>query len=95
MNQIMKKNLFFTGLLALMMLLSGKSWGQTNPAAQSLPYSQNFATLTGTSPSYPVGWQGWTISGSLSTSFPTAASNGDQAIAVVPILQHLLTLAIS
>jgi len=79
----MKKNLFFTGLLALMMLLSGKSWGQTNPAAQSLPYSQNFATLTGTSPSYPVGWQGWTISGSLSTSFPTAASNGDQAIAVV------------
>jgi hypothetical protein len=42
MNQIMKKNLFFTGLLALMMLLSGKSWGQTTI------FTESIGTVSGT-----------------------------------------------
>ncbi len=53
----------------------------TNPTAQSLPYSQNFSSFTGSITSYPAGWQGWTISGSLGTTYATAASNGDQALA--------------
>ena len=56
---------------------------QTNPTAQAIPYTQNFASLTGVTPAYPAGWQGWTISGSLGTSYSTAAPFSDQAIAVV------------
>lgn len=57
-------------------------WGQTNPSAQNLPYSQDFSTLTGSSPTYPTGFQGWDIAGSLSSSYPTAAPSGDRAITV-------------
>jgi len=74
----------FTAVWMLVMGLGGSfGWGQTNPTAQALPYSQDFASLTGSSPSYPAGFQGWTISGSLSTSYPTTAPNGNQSIAVV------------
>ncbi len=54
---------------------------QTNPTPQALPYSQNFSSFTGATAAYPAGWQGWTIAGSTSTAFPTAAPSGDQVIA--------------
>lgn len=57
-------------------------WGQTNPSPQNLPYSQDFSSLTGSSPAYPAGFQGWDISGNLSSSYPTAAPSGDRAITV-------------
>jgi len=76
----MKKALL---LLVLSIGLSVLGWGQTNPTAQTLPYSQNFSSLTGVSPVYPAGIQGWTIAGSLSTSYSTAAPSGNQNIAVV------------
>jgi len=79
----MKQKLLFLSILILLLGSGLRSWGQTNPSVQSLPYSQNFSSLTGVSPAFPAGWQGWTISGSLSTSFPTTAPNGDQAISVV------------
>ena len=74
----MKKVLL--GLLALV------GWttltvAQTNPTPQTLPYSQDFAGFTGTGSSYPAGWQGWTIAGSTSTSYSTAAPSGDQVLA--------------
>lgn len=37
--------------------------GQTNPAAQALPYSQNFSGLAHVSSTYPSGLQGWNLSG--------------------------------
>lgn len=59
------------------------SWAQpTNPSAQAIPYSQDFSSLTGASPVYPAGWQGWDISGSLGASFPTAAPSGNRSITV-------------
>ncbi|HZG00852.1 MAG TPA: hypothetical protein VEY71_07610, partial [Chitinophagales bacterium] len=54
---------------------------QTNPAPQSLPYNQAFASLTGSTTVYPTGWQGWIIAGALATTFPTTAPSGDQALA--------------
>jgi hypothetical protein len=75
------KKLFL--LISLVFGMSFFGWGQTNPTAQALPYSQNFSSLTGSSPVYPAGFQGWTITGSLGTSYSTSAPNGDQAIAVV------------
>ena len=53
---------------------------QTNPAAQTLPYSQDFSSLLSTSTAYPDGWQGWTIGTSTSTSFRTVSPTGDRAL---------------
>ena len=47
---------------------------QTNPAAQSLPYIQNFNALVSTSTTYPLGFQGWNLSSAgSSTAFRTIA----------------------
>lgn len=62
-------------------LLPGLVSGQTNPTVQALPYSQNFSTFTGSTTTYPAGIQGWTIAGSLSTSYVTTAPNGDFTLA--------------
>ncbi|MBK9290169.1 MAG: T9SS type A sorting domain-containing protein [Bacteroidetes bacterium] len=70
-----------TLIVGLMLFNLSTLWSQSNPTAQSLPYSQDFASFTGTTTIYPAGIQGWTISGSTSTSFPTAAPNGNQALA--------------
>ncbi|MEI6313160.1 MAG: fibronectin type III domain-containing protein [Bacteroidota bacterium] len=74
-----KITLFLITLICSVMI----AVAQTNPTAQTIPYAQNFASLTGAAPAYPAGWQGWTISGSLGTSYSTAAPFSDQAIAVV------------
>ncbi|MCX7744202.1 MAG: T9SS type A sorting domain-containing protein [Flavobacteriales bacterium] len=55
------------GLLELM--------AQTHPTPQTLPYSQDFSSFTGSTTSYPSGWQGWTIAGSLSTNFSTEGTS--------------------
>ena len=53
-------------------------YSQTNPAAQSIPYTQNFSTLLATDIVYPAGWQGWnlSVSGS-SAAFRTTAPIAD------------------
>jgi hypothetical protein len=52
---------------------------QTNPTPQSMPYTQNFSAYTGSTTTYLAGWQGWTIAGSTSAAFPTAAPAANQA----------------
>jgi autotransporter-associated beta strand protein len=67
---------------ALVMLLGVNGvMGQTNPTPQSLPYTQNFSTFTGSTITYPSGIQGWTIAGSLSTSYVTTTPSGDFTLA--------------
>ncbi len=67
--------LVFIGLLA---------WGvinaQTNPAAQTLPYSQDFSALAHSSTTYPDGWQGWTISTAPGSTFNTSAPTADRTL---------------
>jgi hypothetical protein len=53
---------------------------QTQPAAQTLPYQQTFNTLPPTSTTYPVGWQGWTLSGSPSGNFNVLPPASDKAL---------------
>jgi len=62
------------------LLLSFQIQGQTNPAAQSLPYSQNFSGLAWTATTYPAGWQGWKTGASASSSYRTTAPTADQAL---------------
>ncbi len=80
----MKKH--FTNFLQLLSIVfvalisSTVAVGQTNPTAQSMPYTQDFSTYTGSTTTYLAGWQGWTIAGSTSSvAFPTAAPNNNQA----------------
>ncbi len=53
-------------------------FSQTNPTPQSLPYTQDFASYTGAITTYPAGWQGWTVTGSTSTAYPTSAPAANQ-----------------
>jgi hypothetical protein len=72
-------------VLVLVLVLVGtgmKGWGQTNPTPQTLPYSQNFNSLTGVTPTYPAGFQGWNITGSLATTYPITVPSTDRAITV-------------
>jgi hypothetical protein len=59
---------------------------QTNPAAQALPYSQNFCTTTWTS--LPVGCAGWTLTAAPFTS--QSAAEGSSASYNVSISSNRL-----
>ena len=70
-------------LKLLLILLCFPQWifAQTIPAAQSLPYSQDFSSLVASSTTYPAGWQGWTLSGAgSSNAFRTTAPIADQSL---------------
>jgi hypothetical protein len=70
-------------LVALLLVgLGASAWAQTNPPAQTLPYTQDFSGLPWTSTTLPAGWQGWQIGilptvtpSTFSTAGPTADVN--------------------
>ena len=71
MNSILpfyKKNIGLLFYLCFLFFGINFGWSQTQPAAQALPYSQNFASLTGSTTTYPAGWQGWQVAGSAPSS---------------------------
>lgn len=68
-------------LLLLTAIISFGSSAQTQPVPQVLPYAQNFDGLAHSATVYPAGWQGWSLAGSPSGSFNTAAPAGDKALA--------------
>lgn len=74
----MEKPLF--SLLFIGLLICNHVAGQTNPAARTLPYQQDFDALPATATTYPDGWQGWLLSGAPSGSFNTAAPSGDKPL---------------
>jgi hypothetical protein len=56
-------------------------WGQaTNPAPQSMPYTQDFSALAHTATAYPAGWQGWQLAGSPGADFKTTVAASDRAL---------------
>lgn len=70
MNRIVKLLILLSSVLLSENLLRA----QTNPTAQTVPYTQDFSALAATSTTYPAGWQGWQLStGGASTSFRTTA----------------------
>lgn len=77
----MRKLLLIKKLSLFVMLMSGiVALGQTNPTAQTLPYTQNFSGFTGSTTTYPAGWQGWDISGSLGSAYTTTAPSANRAL---------------
>ena len=62
-----------------MLFATTVAMAQTNPTPQGMPYTQNFSAYTGSTTAYLAGWQGWTITGSTSAAFPTAAPLANQA----------------
>lgn len=72
----MKKTL----LLIFIVIGVMQTYAQTQPTPQALPYQQNFDGLPAASTTYPAGWYGWTLSGSPSANFNTAAPASDKAL---------------
>jgi len=64
---LMKSRFVLLSLLYVAASLINVS-AQTNPAAQALPYSQNFSTFNGSSTVYPDGWQGWQVANAAPSS---------------------------
>ncbi len=64
----------------LLLLVTLFTNAQTNPVAQAMPYTQDFAGLASTATTYPAGWQGWTISTIPGSSFNTATATADRAL---------------
>lgn len=64
------KNIFLF-VTIIFLSVTHRAIAQTHPTPQSLPYTQDFSSFTGSTTVYPAGWQGWTIAGSLTTSFTT------------------------
>ena len=77
----MRKNNLLRGLLIVSgILLSYFAQAQSNPTAQTLPYSQDFSGLAHASTSYPAGWQGWTISTTPGATFNTTGPTADRLL---------------
>jgi hypothetical protein len=70
----------FVLAISCLILTQQQSWGQTNPTAQSLPYTQDFSGLATSSTTYPAGWQGWTISTSPGAAFNTGGPTADRTL---------------
>ena len=66
-------------MLVYVLFATTVAMAQTNPTPQGMPYTQNFSAYTGSTTTYLAGWQGWTITGSTSAAFPTAAPAANQA----------------
>lgn len=68
--------------LSFFYCFSANLFAQTpnNPAPQSLPYTQNFDALPGSSTAYPAGFQGWLVSATANTGTYSTALSGDKAL---------------
>ena len=66
--------------MSLTMLFCIAAKAQTSPTAQTLPYTQNFSGLSATSTTYPMGWQGWTITTVPSSAYSTSTPSADRTL---------------
>ncbi|MFA6150132.1 MAG: ExeM/NucH family extracellular endonuclease [Chitinophagaceae bacterium] len=71
-----QKLLLFACLLGLGNFVSA----QTNPTAQTLPFSENFSSSGHTSTTYPAGIQGWTITTAPGSTYSTSAPSADRTL---------------
>lgn len=55
-------------------------FSQTAPAAQALPYTQDFSALLATSTTYPAGWQGWALATASSAAFRVTTPTGNSVL---------------
>lgn len=67
--------------LLILQLIPLLGTAQSNPAAQALPHTQNFAAFTGSTTVYPAGYQGWSLGTALATTYSTSAFTGDVVLA--------------
>lgn len=68
-------------ILSFCLLFAISAFGQTNPAPQTVPYSQDFSSFNGSSTAYPAGWQGGIVSANTpSSTGRTGAPTADKTI---------------
>ncbi len=67
-------------LISFVLFITSNLQAQTVPAAQAIPYTQDFTGLLATSTTYPAGWQGWQLGTTSSTSFRTTAPTANSLL---------------
>jgi hypothetical protein len=73
---------FWFSLVVMVMMSVSVGWGQTNPTAQDLPYSQNFGTSTFTT--MPTGMAAWSgLSGASLTTLANAEASSPSSNATL------------
>lgn len=89
----MKNRIILSGavLYSVLVMLTTLCNAQSNPAAQNLPYSQNFGTSTFTS--MPTGMAAWTVNGAPKTSQSSAESSTGKGDATITASEQLQTIA--
>jgi hypothetical protein len=86
MKKLSHKNKTIATLLA--MFFTGTIFSQTNPTAQTLPYTQNFGTTTFST--VPVGMAAWTVNSSpigSQTNAQNNTANGDATVHTATVTQ--------
>lgn len=69
-----------SGFLFINLIKINFVYSQTNPTAQSLPYTQTFTGLAHNSTTFPAGWQGWKIASSFSSMYELSAPISNQSL---------------
>ncbi len=67
-------------LISVALFIVSNLKAQTVPAAQAIPYTQDFAGLLSSSTTYPSGWQGWQVGTTSSSSFRTTAPTANSLL---------------
>ena len=71
------KAVFIIAFTGISILFSGKSWAQTNPVPQPIPYAQDFGNDFFSV--LPAGFAAWNALGAPISSTATALSNGGKS----------------
>ncbi|MBK9639060.1 MAG: hypothetical protein IPO63_15180 [Bacteroidetes bacterium] len=67
-------------LISVALFIASNLQAQTVPAAQAIPYTQDFVGLLSTSTTYPAGWQGWQLGTTSTSSFRTTAPTANSLL---------------
>ena len=67
-------------LIAVVLFIASNLQAQTVPAAQAIPYMQDFSGLLSTSTTYPAGWQGWQLGTTSTSSFRTTSPTANSLL---------------
>ena len=67
-------------LISVALFIASNLKAQTVPAAQVIPYTQDFAGLLSSSTTFPAGWQGWQLGTTSSSSFRTTAPTANSLL---------------
>ncbi len=76
------RKLYLHFFAVLYFFCNGVLFSQTAPTPQTLPYTQDFSSLSSSSTTYPTGLNGWRLSSSNPSTYNTGGGTADAALTV-------------